>query len=35
MISAQADQAAKDALIEKYMALPNQVSLSEKPIFDK
>lgn len=25
MISAQADQAAKDALIEKYMALPNQV----------
>lgn len=25
MISAQVDQAAKDALIEKYMALPNQV----------
>lgn len=28
MISAQADQMAQDALIEKYMMLPNQVCLS-------
>lgn len=27
MISAQVDQVAQDALIDKYMMLPNQVSL--------
>lgn len=27
MISAQADQVAQDALIEKYMVLPNQVGI--------
>lgn len=27
MISAQVDQVARDALIEKYMALPNQVNV--------
>lgn len=29
MISAQVDQVAKDALIEKYMALPNQVIIQK------